>query len=166
MSDRAVFDCMVYLQAAANPSGPAFACFALVDAGKVTLCTSAPIFAEVRDVLNRPALRTKFPRLTAERVEAFLCNVEAKAVVLAEVPHVFSYPRDPDDEPYLNIAVAAGAKHLVSRDKDLLDLMSDSDFRSRFPDLTILDPVAFLQVVSGKNQPEQDGGQSQQGEAD
>jgi len=33
---------------------------------------------------------------------------------------------------------------VVSRDKDLLDLMDDPDFRQRFPHLTILDPPAFL----------------------
>jgi len=83
MSDRAVFDCMVYLQAVANESSPAFACFRLVDDGRVTLCVSAEVLAEARDVLARPALRAKFSRLTAERVEAFLKNVEAKAVLIA-----------------------------------------------------------------------------------
>jgi putative PIN family toxin of toxin-antitoxin system len=148
MNDRAVFDCMVYLQAVANESSPAFACFRLVDEGRVTLCVSAEVLAEARDVLTRPALQVKFPRLTPERVEAFLQQVEAKAVRIAEVSQAFSYPRDPDDEPYLNLAIAAGARHLVSRDKDLLDLMNDTDFRSRFPDLTILDPVAFLHELA------------------
>ncbi|HUY33873.1 MAG TPA: putative toxin-antitoxin system toxin component, PIN family [Pirellulales bacterium] len=144
MTDRAVFDCMIYLQAVANEDGPAFACFRCVDQGLATLCVSAEVLAEVRDVLSRAPLRARFPRLTAERVEAFLENVEAKAVLIAEIPCDFSYPRDPEDEPYLNLAVAAGAKHLVSRDADLLDLMDDLDFRGRFPGLTILDPVAFL----------------------
>jgi|SRR5579884_1885476 len=147
MSDRAVFDCMVYLQAVLNESGPAFACFRLVDDGRVTLCASAETLAEVRDVLTRPALQRKFRQLTPERVEAFLRNVQAKAVVLDAVPPAVSHPRDPDDEPYLNLAVAAGARFLVSRDKDLLDLMLDADFRGRFPDLTVLDPVAFLGEV-------------------
>lgn len=155
MSDRAVFDCMVSLQAVTNENGPAFACFRLVDDGRVTLCVSAETLAEARDVLTRPKLQAKFPRLTSERVVAFLQNVEAKAVTVGEVPSVVSHPRDPDDEPYLNLAVAAGANYLVSRDKDLLDLMSDADFRSRFPDLTILDPVAFLQELSRTSQPKQ-----------
>jgi hypothetical protein len=33
----AVFDCMVFLQAATNDQGPAFACLSLVEAGGVTL---------------------------------------------------------------------------------------------------------------------------------
>lgn len=147
MSYRAVFDCMVYLQAVTNERGPAFACFCLVDGGEVTLCVSAENLAEAQDVLTRPELQAKFPRLTPERAEAFLRNVRAKAVLVDAVPEQFSYLRDPDDEPYLNLALAAGAKYLVSRDKDLLDLMNNVDFRRRFPDLTILDPVAFLQAI-------------------
>jgi putative PIN family toxin of toxin-antitoxin system len=154
MSDRAVFDCMVYLQAVLNEDGPAFACFRLVDDDQVTLCVSAPVLAEARDVLTRPSLQVKFPRLAPERVETFLQRVEAKAVAVIEVPEAFSHPRDPDDEPYINLALAAGAKYLVSRDKDLLDLMNDPDFRSRFPHLTILDPVEFLRILSPRRERE------------
>jgi predicted nucleic acid-binding protein len=68
MSDRAVFDCMVYLQAVVKESGPAFACLRAVEDGRVALCVSAEVLAEVRDVLSRPVLQTKFPRLTPERV--------------------------------------------------------------------------------------------------
>jgi putative PIN family toxin of toxin-antitoxin system len=145
---------MVYLQAAVHESGPAFACFGRVECGAVTLCISDEVLAEVRDVLTRPKLQAKFRRLTAEHVEAFLAAVRARAVTIAEVPHTFTYPRDPDDEPYLNLAIAAGARYLVSRDKDVLDLANDSDFRSRFPSLTILDPVAFLRELSKESQPE------------
>ncbi len=165
MTDRAVFDCMIYLQAVANESSPAFACFRLVDDGQVLLCVSAETLAEVRDVLTRPALQAKFPRLTPDRVEAFLQNVEAKAIRITEIAKAFSHPRDPDDEAYLNLAIAAGAKHLVSRDKDLLDLRNDPDFRNRFPGLTVLDPVAFLQELSRTRRPDQGPEQAPEGHA-
>jgi predicted nucleic acid-binding protein len=61
MSVRAVFDCMLFLQAATNEAGPAFACFQLVEAGEVSLYVSPEILAEVRDVLNRPSIRRKSP---------------------------------------------------------------------------------------------------------
>ena len=150
MSDRAVYDCMIYLQAVTNEAGPAFACFGLVDASQVTLYVSAEVLAEVRDVLTRPVLQAKFPRLTEQRVELFLQNVKAKAVTATEISRSMSLSRDPDDEPYLNLAIAVGANYLVSRDKDLLDLMNDADFRRRFPDLAILDPVAFLRVIRSR----------------
>jgi hypothetical protein len=41
---------------------------------------------------------------------------------------------------------------LVTRDKDLLDLMNDHAFRQRFPALTILDPVAFLKAIASREE--------------
>jgi len=63
------------------------------------------------------------------------------------VPSVYSLPRDLDDEPYLNLALAADADYLVTWDKDLLDLMQDTTFRAQYPRLTILNPVALLQIL-------------------
>jgi predicted nucleic acid-binding protein len=75
-------------------------------------------------------------------------------VVLPDVPKVFTLKRDPKDEPYLNHALATAAEYLVSRDLDLLDLMLDESFRQRYPNLTILAPPAFLQVIARQGQPE------------
>jgi uncharacterized protein len=148
MKPSTVFDCMVFLQGAGRPAGPARACFRLVDDDRITLCLSAEILAEVRDVLTRPKTLRKFPLLSPEWVETFLQSAGSKAVVFADVPKAFTLERDPKDEPYLNLAVAAGARYLVSRDKDLLDLMNDPSFRQRCPDLTILEPAAFLQAIA------------------
>ena len=67
--------------------------------------------------------------------------------MLTDVPQAFRLERDPKDEPYLDLAVAARARYLVSRDRDLLDLMNDAQFRERFPDLIVVDPPAFLQAL-------------------
>jgi putative PIN family toxin of toxin-antitoxin system len=149
--DRVVFDCMVYLQAVANESSPAFACFNLVDADRIQPCLSEAVLAEVREVLNRPKLQMKFRRLTPERIAAFIWRVQTKGLVVDDVPRSFTFERDPDDEKYVNLALAAGASFIVSRDKDLLSLMSDEDFRNRFPRLTIVDPVEFLRIIRTTN---------------
>jgi predicted nucleic acid-binding protein len=64
------------------------------------------------------------------------------------VPRVFSYQRDPKDEPYIDLAIAAGASYLVSRDNDVLDLANPTDadgarLRHLAPLLQILDPLSF-----------------------
>jgi len=133
-----------------------------VDQGQVTLCVSAEILAEVRDVLTRPKTQLKFPGLTAEWVEAFVKNVELKAVLLATVPHAVAFEQDPKDEPYLNLAVAVHADYLVTRDLDLLHLIKDKSFRQRYPALQILDPPAFLEQLSRRSSPEE--GSPRQGE--
>jgi putative PIN family toxin of toxin-antitoxin system len=155
MSQRAVFDCMVFLQGAMRTAGPAAACFRLVDGGVVELCVSAELLAEVKDVLARPSLQRQYKTLAPANVAKFMAEVEGKAILIPNVPPIFSYARDPKDEPYVNLAAAAGARYLVTRDKDLLDLMDEStpegrDFRHRFPGLTILDPPAFFRAFASK----------------
>jgi predicted nucleic acid-binding protein len=50
---------------------------------------------------------------------------------------------------YINLAIVTNAAYLVSRDKDLLDLMTTSterarQFRSRYPFLRIITPAGFI----------------------
>ncbi len=163
----AVFDCNVFVQALLNSRGPAFACKELADNGTITLFLSAEIIEEVKEVLSRPKLQQRFSALTPERVDAFLQDLVNQAVLLTDVPALFSYERDPKDERYVNLALAADAQHLVTRDKDLLDLMKDEAFRQRFPDLIVLDPVVFLGKITPVQQPvktsERSGESSQEG---
>jgi PIN domain len=51
---RAVFDCVILLQAAARRTGPAAECLQAVRDGRLKLFLSPDILAEVRDVLGRP----------------------------------------------------------------------------------------------------------------
>ena len=145
---RAVFDCVILLQAAGRPTGPAAACLQAVRDGRLELFLSPDILAEVRDVLNRPKTLRKFPALTPEAVDVFLGDVASHATTLPTVPKVFALARDPKDEPYVDLAVATGARYLISRDKDLLDLMGDDAFRQQFPGLTVIDPVALLRELA------------------
>jgi len=151
MSTRVVFDCMVFLQAAASPRGAAFACFERVATAGLTLCVSTDILLEVGQVLRRPKLVQRFPLLTAERVATFLDMIQRRSMLIPTVPGAYQFPRDPKDEPYINLAIAADARFLVSRDYDLLDLMridlpGGADFSQRFPDIRIIDPSAFLNL--------------------
>ena len=110
VSRRAVFDAMVFLQAGANPAGPSGACLALARSGSITLITSPETVAELRRLLARPNIRTKFPHLTDELAEAFVREIEGTSTPIDEVPRVFEYARDPKDEPYINLAIAAQAE--------------------------------------------------------
>jgi putative PIN family toxin of toxin-antitoxin system len=116
--------------------------------GRVELVVSPEVLAEVRDVLTRPKTIHKFPALTPEAVDVFLRDLANHATTLPTTPKVFSLPRDPKDEPYINLAIGAQARYLVSRDNDLLDLMGDAAFRQQFPELVVIDPVAFLREMA------------------
>lgn len=147
-----VFDCMIFLQATANRKSVAARVLDLIDSGEITLFVSRKILKEVKDVLNRPEVRNALSGITDENVEALFVRLRKKAVLIKTIPQVFDYPRDPKDEPYVNLAVAVDASYLVSRDTDLLDLMRwdrevSRDFQKRFRGLKILDPVAFLNEI-------------------
>jgi putative PIN family toxin of toxin-antitoxin system len=149
-----VFDCMLFLQAMTSERGPAAACLDWVDSGHVELLLSTAILEELRGVLLRPSTRKHFPLLTEEKAERFLAKVTALAVVMDDVPVTMRLPRDPKDEPYLNLALTAKANFLVSWDHDLLSLMNDGTFRKKYHALAIVDPPAFLRHVrtTGKQQ--------------
>jgi putative PIN family toxin of toxin-antitoxin system len=139
---------MIFPQAAARPGGPAGACLQAVRDGHLRLVVSPDILAEVRDVLSRPKTLRKFPTLTDEAVNLFMRDIESLSVTLADVPPTFILDRDPKEEPCINLALATGARYLASRDKDLLDLLGDGDFRRRFPDLTILNHASLLGEIA------------------
>ena len=159
MSDltRAVFDCNVFLQALAAPGGPAGRCVQRALDGQIELVISPAAMIELRDVAARPRVAAKL-RATPERVLAFIAAMELVATAVEAIPEAFVYARDPDDAHYVNLALAAGATVLVSRDRDLLSLgnvttVEGADFRSRFPQLRILDPVSFLQELEAGTAP-------------
>ena len=146
---RVVFDCMVFLQGLLSKSGPAVSCLRLFEEEKITLIVSKEILIEIQDVLLRSSLRRKYPLLTENRVEQLLELLRTRAEVSHKVPQHFRYERDPDDEPYVNVAIEARAEYLVSWDKDLLALGDKSKpegklFQEQFPNLKIVNPVLLL----------------------
>lgn len=156
MRDRAVvgvvFDCNVLLQALAGNNSVAAECLNLIEKGLVRHYLSKEIIAEIEDVLFRPEIRGCFKHLTDEIVLAFLLRLRRNSQIVLRVQRKFTYSRDPDDEPYINLAIETKADYLVSRDNDLLDLMTDftdeaKDFRQRFRGLKIVDPNEFLRIV-------------------
>jgi putative PIN family toxin of toxin-antitoxin system len=114
-----VVDCMVFVQAAANEKSPAARILDLFDEGKIKLYVSKLILAEARYVLNRSDVRASLRRLTDVAVEALFDRLDQHATLIRQVPKRFVYPRDPKDEPYVNLAVEMKADYLVSRDNDL-----------------------------------------------
>src|ERR1051325_9865408 len=143
---RVVFDCNVFLQALLNPTGIAAKCKKLVENHVIVLFVSVDILREVSEVLQRPRFPMLLPHLTPERITAFLEDIKDKAIPLINVPEEYRFDRDPKDEPYLNLAIIANAKYLVSYDKDLLDLMNSTtelgrEFQRRYPMLKIVEPL-------------------------
>jgi putative PIN family toxin of toxin-antitoxin system len=148
-----VFDCNVLLQAALSESGPAAECLRHVDANRITLYVSRPTLRELSAVLDYPAVRAKNPDLTDAGALAFVERILFKAVLVRRVRHVLDYPRARQDESYIDLAATVRADYLVSRDKDLLSLMTGhstlcKEFRQKTRPLKVVDPAAFLEALA------------------
>ena len=147
-----VFDCMIFLQGLIKDKGTAVDCLDLFEQGKLELFISTELLDEVKDVLTRPKLQAKYALLTEKRANNLIEQLQTRATFVKSVPKKFSYSRDPKDEPYINLAVAAGANYIVSRDSDLLDLMTGytdecKEFRQRFRPLKVIEPIELLRLV-------------------
>jgi uncharacterized protein len=152
---RVVFDCMIYLQATISKSGPAAKLLRLVDSNALSLFVSTEILAEVHDVLSRPKIRERNPQLTEERVTAFIMRISDRATVIDDISSRFEYARDPKDEKYINLAIEVEADYIISRDTDLLDLMTGytdecKDLRRRFRPLKIIEPIELLEIIEAE----------------
>ncbi len=96
-------------------------------------------------------MTTKFKSLTPQLVDDFLDRLQLVAETIDDVPKTFNYDRDPKDEKYIDLAIAAKADVLVSRDKDLLALREpDSPIRKSLGEaisFRIMEPVELLHEI-------------------
>lgn len=150
-----VFDCNIVWQSFFFGNGVSAKCKKLVDDDVITLLLSAEVLEELHEVMTRPEFLAKFEAVTEAMVEKFLEQLAQKSVFIRAVPKKFTFSRDPDDEPYINLAIEGEADFIVTRDRDLLDLMSGYDveskeFRQKTRPLKIVDPLEFLRIVEEK----------------
>jgi putative PIN family toxin of toxin-antitoxin system len=99
----AVLDTNVVVSGLLQPFGPSGQIVRLVTAGDLALCHDPRILAEYREVL----LRKKFG-FSPPRVAALLEEIEASGIPVVARPLAIRLP-DPDDEPFLEVALAGGA---------------------------------------------------------
>ena len=66
------------------------------------------------------------------------------------------WSRTRERQPFLPTTEVGGFQAAISVtwDNDLLDLMQDATFRAQYPRLTILNPVALLQILRPPAQPQ------------
>ena len=120
VANAVVFDCMIYAQAMISGKGPAAACMDLVRSADLIAVWSDYVLQEIREL---PAKLPARLQLTSERVEVFILNLAPLIKHQGQVEAIYLNPFDPDDSHYVNLALAADASLITSRDRDLLRLM-------------------------------------------
>ena len=116
---------------------------------RVLLLLSRPVQGEYRRVLGSVEMLRLNPQITPEAIELVLRRLRYVGEDLGRTKTRFRFDRDPDDQPFLQLAIAGAASHIVTSDKDLLSLALGHDdaarrFRQRMPGTRVLRPAAFL----------------------
>ncbi len=103
-----VLDTNVLVAGLLSPFGPCGEIVRMVSSGELTLSFDARILSEYDEVLSRP----KF-KFEEDKVAALLDHIEHRGLTVAASPLPQSLP-DRDDEPFLEVAIAAQAECLVT----------------------------------------------------
>jgi putative PIN family toxin of toxin-antitoxin system len=101
------------------------------------LALSDAVLAEVSDVFGRRYLRGK---IDAKEIQAFVQQLAARARRIAPGRAVVEC-RDPSDNKYLELALAADAVAIVTGDRDLLEL-------DPWRGIRIVTPAQFLALAA------------------
>jgi len=105
---KIVLDTNVLVAGLLTPFGPCAQIVRMVSSGDLTLCLDARILSEYDEVLRRP----KF-RLDTDKVAAILDYIEHGGELVASSPLADPLP-DPDDHPFLEVALAGCAACLIT----------------------------------------------------
>jgi putative PIN family toxin of toxin-antitoxin system len=105
---RIVLDTNVLVAGLLSPFGPCGEMVRMVSSGELTLCLDARIQSEYSEVLGRPRFRFE-----KDKVVALLDHIEYRGQIVASSPLSRPLP-DPDDTPFLEVALSGGAKYLIT----------------------------------------------------
>jgi putative PIN family toxin of toxin-antitoxin system len=132
-----VLDTNVIVSGILRPYSKAASILRLVATGAITLAYDLRIFSEYRDVLNRP----KFT-FAKEDIDAFLDQVDKEGVLVSVMPLKFRLP-DPEDESFLEVALAGKATAIVTGNKRHFP-------KKEYEGTRILSPAEFLEAFGSE----------------
>jgi len=103
--------------------------------GKITLCLSQKIIEEYIEVLNKLGLKDKneIQNLTKLFAESY------NSIFTAKTPSLKIVEEDPDDNKFIECAVALESKIIISEDKHLKNM-------KKYIDIEIVSPKEFIEM--------------------
>lgn len=132
---RVVVDTNVLISGVLRPKGPPQAVVDILVAGVVVPLFSDTTFEELRTRI----LRRKFDRYVGRTGREHYVERLADVAEWVAISGARMGCRDPDDDKFLETALAGGADCLITGDRDLLEM-------SPFTGIPILAPAAFLEM--------------------
>ena len=129
-----VLDTNVGISGILKPYGPSAVILRLVSQGAIQAAYDLRILAEYRDALTR----VEFD-FSPQTVDAFLAQLEQEGIPVSGRPLKFSLP-DPDDAPFLEVALAARASALVTGNKRHFP-------KPEYDGVKVLSPAGFVNWI-------------------
>jgi len=105
---RVVLDTNIIVSALLQPIGPPAQVFVLAIGGSIQLCVTGSVYAEYEEVISRPRLQRD-----KNVIAGTLQNIRDKGLWVRSAETVRACP-DPDDDIFLECALAAQADYLVT----------------------------------------------------
>jgi putative PIN family toxin of toxin-antitoxin system len=133
---KLVLDTNVLLSGMINPAGPPGQILDRIRTGRLVLVVDDRILAEYTQVLRRPRFAAYFSRAQLRDAVAFLHADSIR--VIAE--HVVSGLPDPDDAPFLELALTADAPLVTGNLKDFP--------KAKRTGATVLSPAEFVGLLA------------------
>ncbi|PYN99605.1 MAG: putative toxin-antitoxin system toxin component, PIN family [Candidatus Rokuibacteriota bacterium] len=114
---KAVVDTQVILRGATSARPTVTAkIYEAWDAGRFTLLLPEPMLEEIEDVVSRSEVRRRL-RMTAVEAAALIELLRRRSTLITPTVRI-ARSRDPDDDTFLECAVAGIADYVVSADAD------------------------------------------------
>ena len=135
---KIVLDTNVVVSGLLTPFGPSGEIVRMVSAGRLILHYDPRILLEYRDVLYRP--KFQFDR---EQVDTLLEFIKQNGQLVSTLPLKTRLP-DPDDEPFLEVAIAGKVRCLVTGNKSHYPSSSRQKVK-------ILSPSEFIRFFRKQN---------------
>jgi putative PIN family toxin of toxin-antitoxin system len=149
---KVVFDTTIILQAILHTERSSAQALEYLTNGKVIGYLSSRLLLEYETILYRPSIRKKYPKVTDESAKKILDFMYTYTEEIRVTPSYITYERDRNDEPSLNLCIGVKADFLLARDRDLLDLNKDRDFKLLYPFLQIVTPEELVKFIQDEEQ--------------
>ena len=137
---RAVVDTNILIRALIKPYGTVGPVVARLRDGDYVIVYSSPLLDELITKLALPRMRVKY-RVQTELVEALVSTIILRGERVIPTRQI-KLCRDPNDDMFIEAAVAGQAPYVVTGDDDLLTL-------KKFENVRFITPRAFLATLYG-----------------
>jgi len=135
-----VVDTNVLVAGLLSPFGPCAQIVRMVSSEDLLLCVDARILREYAEVLRRPRFG-----FDGAKVDTLLAHIRDTSLVVASRPLPSSLP-DPDDDAFLEVAVAGRAAYLITGNARHFPTVQREG-------VVVLSPGAFLEELRTQNTP-------------